>query len=125
VTEFTHPTRYGVTHCPEVRVTTAVGDDVWQSSWEDVFTDYEAWEAEGNPEGFVWGVKWADADPVLSHATDSALAASWTERLAQEMYEVAIETNAFAIRLVCRDLRVDQVAVGDPRTRELTPLDGA
>ena len=39
------------------------------------------------------------------------------------MHEVAIETNVFTLRLVCHDLRVDQLAVGDPWTRELTPIE--
>jgi hypothetical protein len=55
--------------------------------------------------------------------TDGSLAAPWAERLAHEMHEVAIETNAFTLRLVCHDLRVDQLAVGDPWTRELTPIE--
>jgi hypothetical protein len=45
------------------------------------------------------------------------------ERLAREMHEVAIETSAFTLRIVCHDLRVDQLAVGDPWTRELTPIE--
>jgi hypothetical protein len=115
--------RYRFTHCPEARVTTAVGDESWRHSWDDVFTDYQAWEAAGNPEGFVWGVKWADAYPGLSYVEDGSLAASWAERLAHEMHELVIETNTFALRLVCHDLRVDQLAVGDPWTRELTPIE--
>lgn len=112
--------RYRFTHCPEVRVTTEVRDEVWQYSWDEVFIDYQAWEAAGNPEGFVWGVNAADAYPGISYVTDSPLAASWTERLAHEMHEIAIETNTFALRLVCHDLRIDQLAVGDPWTLELT-----
>jgi hypothetical protein len=116
--------RYRFTHCPEVRITSIVKDEAWRYSWDDVFTDYQAWEAAGNPEGFVWGVKWADAYPGLSYVTDESLAAPWTERLAHDMHEVAIETNAFTLRLVCHDLRVDQLAVGDPWTRKLTPIQG-
>lgn len=115
--------RYRFTHCPEVRVTSKVRDEVWQCSWDDVFTDYEDWEAAGSPEGFLWGVNWAEAYPGLSYVADSPLAASWAERLAHEMHEVVVETNTFAVRLVCHDLRIDQLAVGDPRTRELKPLD--
>jgi hypothetical protein len=114
--------RYRFTHCPEAHIVSAVGHDVWRRSWDEVFTDYEAWEAAGNPEGFVWGVKWADAYPGLSYCVDGALAAAWTDRVGHEMHEVAIETNAFTLRLVCHDLRIDQLAVGDPWTHELTPL---
>jgi hypothetical protein len=40
------------------------------------------------------------------------------------MHEVMIETNTFLLRLVCHDLRVQQLAVGDPATQTLQPLDG-
>lgn len=117
--------RYRFTHCSEVHVTTDVRDEVWRESWDDVFTDYDAWEAAGNPDGFVWGVNGADAYPGLSYVADSQLAAPWTSRLAHEMHEVALETNTFHLRVVCHDLRVDQLAVGDPRTRALTPIESA
>jgi len=114
--------RYRFTHCPEVRVTTEIRDEVWQYSRDDEFIDYQAWEAAGYPAGFVWGVNHADAYPRLSYVTDSPLAASWAERLAREMHEVVIETNVIALRLVCHDLRLDQIGRGDPWTRELTPV---
>jgi hypothetical protein len=55
--------RYRFTHCPESHITSSVGDDSWRLSWDDVFIDYEVWQAASNPEGFVWGVNWADAYP--------------------------------------------------------------
>jgi hypothetical protein len=115
--------RYRFTHCPEVQVTSAVRDDVWPISWEDHFTDYQAWERAGEPMGFVWGVCWADAYPGLSYVAGSQLAESWSRRLGREMHEVCVESNAFVLRLVCHDIRMEKIAVGDPVTRELTPLD--
>lgn len=61
--------------------------------------------------------------PGLSYVTNSALAVSWAERLGHEMHEVMVETNTFVLRLVCHDLRVQQLAVGDPVTRTLKQLD--
>jgi hypothetical protein len=116
--------RYRFTHCPESHVISSVDDDSWRQSWADVFIDFEEWEAADNPEGFVWGVKSAASYPGLSYVTDSSLAASWAERLGHEMHEVMIETNTFFLRLVCHDLRVHQLAVGDPATQTLKPLDG-
>jgi hypothetical protein len=114
--------RYRFTHCPEAHVASAVEDGVWRRSWDEVFTDYVAWEDAGHPDGFVWGVKYADAYPGLSYVADGPLAARWTERLARAMHEVAVETNTFTLRLVCHDLHVEQLAIGDPRTRTLTPI---
>ena len=115
--------RYRFTHCPEAHIVSCVADESWRRSWDDVFIDYEAWEAAGNPEGFVWGVNWADAYPGLSYVTNSLLATSWTERLDNEMHEVAVETNTFVLRLVCHDLQIHRLAVGDPRTQTLADLE--
>lgn len=115
--------RYRFTHCPEVHVTSAVRDDVWQESWDDHFIEYAAWENAGAPSGFVWGVGSADAYPGLSYVPDSPLADSWTKRLGRDMHEVCVESNAFVLRLVCHDSHVERLAVGDPVTGELTPIE--
>jgi hypothetical protein len=36
---------------------------------------------------------------------------------------MTVETNTFILQLVCHDLRVSQLAVGDPLTQTLKPLD--
>ena len=115
--------RYRFAHCPEARVTSRIRNDTWRLSWDEVFVDHEEWEAAGNPEGFVWGVKEADAYPGLWYVTDSTLAASWTERLGHEMHEAVVDTNVFMLQLVCHDLRVQQLAVGEPFTQTLKTLD--
>jgi hypothetical protein len=117
--------RYRFTHCPEVRVTSRVGDETWRRSWDDLFIDYETWERAGNPEGFVWGVNWADAYPGLEYVGGSELAASWSERLAREMHEITVESNTFALQLVCHDLCIDQLATGDPITQVLSPVENS
>jgi hypothetical protein len=114
--------RYRFTHCVEANIETAIPPETWRRSWSDEFTDYAAWEAAGNPSGFVWGVKWADAYPGASYVAQSSRAAAWTEKLGRTMHEIRIETNAFTLGLVCHDLRVDQVAIGDALTGELTPI---
>lgn len=75
-------------------------------SVDDVFIDYEQWEAAGSPEGYVWGVKWACAYPGWKYVLDSGRAAVWAEKFKAEMHEVLIETNAFALRLIFHDLAV-------------------
>jgi hypothetical protein len=39
------------------------------------------------------------------------------------MHEARIESNALDLTLVFHDLRVDQLAAGDPDTRTLIPVD--
>jgi hypothetical protein len=114
--------RYRFTHCTEARLTTRVSDEGWLRSWDDVFTDYAAWQAAGTPEGFVWGVDYADAYPGLSYVADSSDAAAWTQRTGRAMHEVMIETNTFVLKLICHDLRLDRLAVGDPITGEFSEL---
>lgn len=116
--------RYRFTHCPEAHANSTVDPETWRMSWDDLFTDYQAWEGAGAPAGYVWGVRYAAAYPGMSYVDHSASARQWTEQLNREMHEVRIETNAWVLHLVFHDLRVEQLAVGDPTTGALTDLPG-
>jgi hypothetical protein len=63
--------RYRFTHCVMAETRTAVPAATWRESWDDVYTDYDAWERAGNPQGFVWGVNRAPAYPGLRYVADS------------------------------------------------------
>ncbi len=115
--------RYRFTHCVEAHVETTVKPDTWKVSWGDEFTSYSAWDRAGSPDGYVWGVESSDGYPGASLVADSPRAAVWSERLDRAMYEIQIETNAFLMKLVCHDLRVTQLAVGDPTTGDVMPLE--
>ena len=101
------------THVPEFALITEVRDDAWASSWSGPFTDYAAWEAAGEPEGYVWGVNWSLAYPGLRAIEPSAKAANWSSRLHHPMYEVELATNQFRLSLVFHDVRTERV---DDRT---------
>jgi hypothetical protein len=115
--------RYRFTHCVDVAVKTKVPPDAWRQSWSDVFIDYPAWQKAGEPSGFVWGVEWAEAYPGVEYVEPSDSAAAWTEKVGKPMHALRIETNAYLIDLVCHDLVVTPLAVGDPRTGDLKPVD--
>lgn len=115
--------RYRFTHCPEVSVESRLPAAGWQG-WDDVFLSYEAWEKAGNPEGYLWAVEYAVAYPGLSYVEGSETASDWSERLGHEMHEVVIETNVFALRMICHSLDVTQTAWGNPETRRLVDSDG-
>lgn len=100
-------------HCPFVEVITGVRDDVWRYSWDDVFTDYSAWEAAGQSKGYVWGVCYSLAYPGPTYLEDSKLAEEWTSRLGSLMHEVLIQTNGHDIRLVFHDLHITELREGD------------
>jgi hypothetical protein len=70
------------------------------------FINYSAWEAAGAPGGFVWGTEWAEAYPAVQYIEQSDAAAAWTEQVGKPMHAIQIETNAYAIELVCHDLLV-------------------
>ena len=48
---------------------------------------------------------------------------AWSEQLGKPMHAVQLETNAYLLDLICHDLQIDQLAVGDPQTDELKPVD--
>lgn len=114
--------RYRFTRCVVANVKTVVPDDVWRRSWDDVFTDYKAWEAADHPDGYVWGVCWQDAYPGLTYRENSDRAREWSERLGKPMHEAVIDLNAQKIELVFHDVFITKIAQGNPDTHELTPL---
>lgn len=115
--------RYRFTHCVEAVARTVLTAEDWRKSWDDVLTDYGAWERAGSPEGYVWGVEWALAYPGMSYVGQSERARRWTEGVGREMHEVRIESNALDLTLVFHDLRVDQLAIGDPAPGALDPIE--
>jgi hypothetical protein len=77
----------------------------------------------GEPSGFVWGVEWAEVYPGVEYVEQSDAAAARTEHVAKPMHAIQIATNACAIDLVCHDLLVTRLAVGNPITGELKPFE--
>jgi len=102
--------RYRFTHCVLAETRTAVPAATRRESWDDAYTDYEAWERAGNPPGFG-GVNWADAYPGLRYVGDSAEAQRWSEDLGRRLHEVRLERNTFTLRVVFHDLVVTDVAM--------------
>ena len=104
--------RYRFTHCVRATATTAVGRDVWPRSLGDEFIDYEEWLRAGEPEGYVWGVKWQVLYPGMRLMPDSDETRSWSAQLGLPFHEVLIETNGHDITLVFSDLRVSTIPSG-------------
>jgi hypothetical protein len=104
--------RYRFTHCVRATATTAVRRDVWPRSVGDEFTDYEDWLRSGEPEGYVWGVKWQVLYPGMQLLPASDETRQWSERLGLQFHEVLIETNGHNLALVFSDLRVSTVSPG-------------
>ena len=88
------------TRCVRLDYETRVSADVFQRSWTDEFTDYKSWQESGEPDGYVWGTNWSDANPGVTVVADSDLARQWAKRLNHEMYEVIVETDRFFMRII-------------------------
>lgn len=114
---------YRFTHCPQVRVDTVLDGEAWQRAWSDDFIDYNTWERAGNPEGFVWGVNYADAYPGLRYVSKSVIAGEWANRVGRPMHEIAIETNTFVLSLICHDYDIERLAKGDAASGVLSDLE--
>jgi hypothetical protein len=112
------------THVVEMHYETRVRDDVWPGSWDDVLTDYSAWEAAGAPDGYVWGSNWSLAFPGLVAADNDPLAAQWSKRMGRPMYAMTIETDRFRISLIFSGVRQRKLSDESPVVeRVLFPLD--
>ncbi|WP_369374454.1 hypothetical protein AB1046_08955 [Promicromonospora sp. Populi] len=104
--------RYRFTHCVRATVTTAVRHDSWAVSLGDEFTDFSEWERAGEPDGYVWGVRWQALYPGIRLLPESTEAGHWSSELGVPFHTARVETNAHDIELVFSDLRIDQIATG-------------
>lgn len=98
--------RLTFTHVVAANFETAVRDDVWPKSWDDIFLD---WERAKDLDGYVWGTNWSNAYPGVSCLPDDPEAAKWTVRLGRPMHAVRLETDRFRLWLVFHDLQTQLV----------------
>lgn len=94
------------THVVQFAHETRVRDDVWPNSWDDVFLDYERWQAAGEPSGYVWGTNWSLAYPGFEAPEDAPEAVLWSQRLGKTMHSMSLETERFRIAMTFHDVRV-------------------
>jgi hypothetical protein len=97
---------YQFVGCVEAATETRVAPNVFTRSLPDDFVysgpDYPD---KGDPDGFVWGVRWSCAYPGLKYVRNGTRASVWSKKLGRPMHEVTIETEAFHLRLVFADIR--------------------
>jgi hypothetical protein len=98
------------THVVDLKYETRVSDESWRRSWADEFTRYEAWEAAGAPDGYVFGTNWSLAYPGILTPLARPEAESWSRRLGRPMHAVDLGTDRFLISLVFSDARLRKVA---------------
>lgn len=101
--------RYRFTHCVRATAVSAVRRDVWRRSLDERLLDYEAYLAEPELDGYVWGVNWQALYPGMSLREESAEADDWSRAVGIPFFEARIETNGHNLELVFSDLTVTRV----------------
>lgn len=115
--------RLTFTHVVELNIRTAVDPEAWTRSWSDDFTDYQRWEAAGEPDGYVFGTNWSLAYPGFTVMNDSPLATEWTSRLNRPMFAASLETNRFSLKLVFHDAKLELIDDDTPTvSRVIFPI---
>jgi hypothetical protein len=99
-----------LTHVVEMHYETRVADSVWPISWDDVLTDYAAWEASGAPDGYVWGNNWSLAYPGLDAPDFDPVAEKWAARIGRAMYAASIETDRFKLSIIFHAARAEKLS---------------
>lgn len=104
--------RYRFTHCVHATAVSAVHRDVWRRSLDERLLDYEAYLAEPELDGYVWGVNWQALYPGMSLREASAEADAWSRDIGIPFLEARIETNGHNLELIFSDLTVTRVEPG-------------
>jgi hypothetical protein len=60
---------------------------------------------KGEPDGFIWGVRFAEAYPGMEYLETSARAEYWSGLMGRTMHEITVETNVYLLRIVFADVR--------------------
>ena len=50
---------------------------------------------KGEPDGFIWGVRYSNAYPGLTYVEGGERAKHWSEKMDRKMHEITLETQAF------------------------------
>jgi hypothetical protein len=98
------------THVVNVTYATALSPAGWRQSWGDEFTEYQRWEAAGEPNGYVFGTNWSLAYPGVSILEKHKDAVGWAKTIGLPMYAARIETDRFSIVLVYGGVEMKQLS---------------
>jgi|SRR5215471_9959911 len=97
--------KYQFVGCVEAHYETKLRQTFTQSLPDEFVFSGPDYPDKPDPDGFIWGVRFADVYPGLTYVENGERAAYWSQLVGHRMHEVAIETNCFHLRLVFADLR--------------------
>jgi hypothetical protein len=104
--------RYRFTNCVRATVTSALEPHIWKRSLDERLTDYQAYIAADDLDGYVWGVDFQVLDPGMTLVEHSDEASGWAYQLGIPFHHARIETNGHNFDLVFSDLVVTRVDPG-------------
>ena len=121
---------YQFVGCVEAVYKTELSPELFNMSLPDEFVlsgpDYPD---KDDPDGFIWGVRFAETYPGWTYVENGDRAQEWSKRLNRPMHELLITTGAYSLTLVFIDLRYKFLGNSDsdlpPRSNpvEVSPLD--
>lgn len=97
--------RYQFIGCVESHYETKLGKIFEQSISDEFVYSGPDYPEKPDPDGFIWGVRFADAYPGLKYVEDGKRAEYWSQKTGRKMHEILLETNAYFLRLVFADIR--------------------
>ena len=126
---YTDVHRYLFVGCVEAVYQSAIAPEhLPRSLPDDLVYSGPDYPDKDDPDGFIWGVRYANAYPGLSYIADGKRAAYWRDRLSRPMHDVFLETEAYTLLLVFADVRYeflgsdDQPGLLPPKEYPITPV---
>ena len=119
-----HVHKYQFVGCAEAHYQTRLSEGFALALTDEHVYSGPDYPDKETPDGFVWGVRSAEAYPGLKYVENGERARHWSGLLGRKMHEVFLEPNAYNLRLVFADVRYanlgDEPEVSLPKD---TPLD--
>jgi len=97
--------KYQFIGCVESHYQTKLERGLAQSLADEFVYSGTDYPDKKEPDGFIWGVRFAEAYPGMEYLETGDRAEYWSRLLGRTMHEVSIETNVYLLRRVFADVR--------------------
>jgi hypothetical protein len=97
--------KYQFIGCVEAHYQTKLNGAFAQSLSDEFVYSGPDYPDKEDPDGFIWGVRFADAYPGMEYLETGERAEYWSGLMGRKMHEITVETNAYLLRLVFADVR--------------------
>jgi hypothetical protein len=97
--------KYQFVGCVEAHYQVKLREGFTQSLSDEYVYSGPDYPDKEEPDGFIWGVRFAEARPGLAYVENGERAEYWSRALGRKMHEILLETNAYYLRLVFADVR--------------------